>query len=295
ATATVSSSASDPSTANNTDTETTTANASADLVVVQSDSPDPVTAGSNLSYTLTVGNAGPSDAQSVTLSDTLPAGTTFVSLLQTVGPDFTCSSPPAGGTGTVSCSIATLAAGASAAFFFVVNVDASTAHDAVITNTAVVGTSTSDPVAANNTDTETTKVNASADLVIVKSDSPDPVTAGSDVTYTLTVANAGPSDAQSVTLSDTVPAGTTFISFAQTVGPIFTCTTPAAGGMGTVGCSAVTVAAGASAAFLFVVNVIASTPAGATISNTATVGASTSDPDLANNSDTETTAVGASP
>src|SRR5438067_822973 len=42
---------------------------------------------------------------------------------------------------------------------------------------------------------------------ITKSDSPDPVTAGTDLTYTLTVKNAGPSFARSVQATDPVPAG----------------------------------------------------------------------------------------
>src|SRR5258708_39497011 len=53
---------------------------SADLLVTNSDSPDPVLAGSNLAYTIGVNNTGPSDASTVTLTDTLPSGTTFVSL-----------------------------------------------------------------------------------------------------------------------------------------------------------------------------------------------------------------------
>ena len=45
------------------------------------DTPDPVTPGGNFNYTITVTNAGPSNAANVSLSDTLPAGTTFVSLV----------------------------------------------------------------------------------------------------------------------------------------------------------------------------------------------------------------------
>ena len=37
-----------------------------------------------------------------------------------------------------------------------------------------------------------------ADLAVTKSDAPDPVTAGADITYTITLDNAGPSDAQNV-------------------------------------------------------------------------------------------------
>ena len=48
-------------------------------------------------------------------------------------------------------------------------------------------------------------MNAKADLSITKTDSPDPVTAGNDLTYTVTVHNYGPSDAQAVQVTDTLP------------------------------------------------------------------------------------------
>ena len=67
-------------------------------------SPKPVTAGDNLTYTLEATNNGPSVASSVTVSDPLPAGTTFVSVTPSAG---TCSESA----GTVSCSLGDLAVG----------------------------------------------------------------------------------------------------------------------------------------------------------------------------------------
>ena len=75
----------------------------------------------------------------------------------------------------------------------------------MLTNTATVSSSTTDPNTANDTDTETTTVQARADLSITKDDTPDPVTAGGALSYTITVNNAGPSDAQAVTVNDTLP------------------------------------------------------------------------------------------
>jgi uncharacterized repeat protein (TIGR01451 family) len=45
----------------------------ADLSVTKTDSPDPVVAGTNLTYTVTVSNAGPLAAAGAAASDTLPA------------------------------------------------------------------------------------------------------------------------------------------------------------------------------------------------------------------------------
>ncbi|MCI0613806.1 DUF11 domain-containing protein, partial [bacterium] len=52
----------------------------------------------------------------------------------------------------------------------------------------------------------------SAELVLQKSDSPDPVGAGATLTYTITVDNFGPNNAKDSVLTDTLPAGVTFVS-----------------------------------------------------------------------------------
>jgi len=77
-----------------------------DISVIKSDSPDPVTVGNNLTYMIGVTNNGPDTATGVTLTDTLPAGVTYVSATSTQG---TCSRSGS----TVTCSIGTLANGAS--------------------------------------------------------------------------------------------------------------------------------------------------------------------------------------
>jgi uncharacterized repeat protein (TIGR01451 family) len=77
-----------------------------------------VITGQNLTYSITVSNAGPSDAQNVSFADSLPAGETLVSQSQTAGPSFT-----PGGTGNqLADTIATLPAGDSATFTVVATV-----------------------------------------------------------------------------------------------------------------------------------------------------------------------------
>ncbi len=259
-----------------------------DLSVTKADTPDPVTAGTNLTYTFAVSNAGPGDADNVSITDVIPTSTTFVSFQQNSGPAFTLTTPPVGGTGTVTATAATLASGASATFTLVVNVNANTPNGSTLTNTATVSTSGNDPTGANNSDTETTAVNTQADLSVTKSDSPDPVSPGDDITYTIVITNAGPSDAQNLQLTDNIPANTTFLSAFQTSGPAFTLTTPPSGSGGTVTATIPSFAAGATATFTLMVHVV-NNPSGATISNTASVTSVTTDPNTANNSDTETT------
>jgi uncharacterized repeat protein (TIGR01451 family) len=260
----------------------------ADLSITKTDTPDPVLAGTNITYTITVSNAGPDPAVTTTLSDATPANTTFVSLSTPAG--WTCVTPAVGGTGPITCTNPSVPMGAADVFTLVVNVNAASAGGTVISNTASVASTTPDPVPANNTATQTTTVATGADVSVTKTDSPDPATAGGNVTYAIVVTNAGPSDASTLALSDTLPLGTTFVALTSPVG--WTCTTPAVGGTGSVSCTNATLAAGASASFSLVVNVVMGTVDGTVITNTATVTSTTTDGVPTNNSATTTTTVG---
>jgi uncharacterized repeat protein (TIGR01451 family) len=82
-----------------------------------------VTAGNNLTYTITVHNCTGSLAPTVSLVDPLPAGTTFVSASKLSGdPAWSLVTPPVGSGGTVQASIANLLGGDSAVFQIVVYV-----------------------------------------------------------------------------------------------------------------------------------------------------------------------------
>ena len=271
--ASVSSDTTDPVSGNNAITEDTTVNAEADLSISKSDAPDPVLAGEQLVYTITVNNAGPSDAQNVSVADTLPAG---LSNVVTSG----CTEDPNGGS---SCSLGTIAAGGSAMYTITVDVDSDVAHGTVLTNSASVSSDTTDPMSGNNSTTEQTTVNAEADLSISKSDAPDPVLAGNQLVYTITVSNAGPSDAQNVSVSDTLPAG---LSNVVTSG----CGEDPNGGSS---CSLGTIAAGGSAMYTITVDVDSDVAHGTVLSNSASVSSDTTDPVTGNNSTTEQTTVNA--
>ena len=207
----------DPNTANNSQNATSTlVNTSADLTITKTDSPDPVIAGNNLTYTITVANAaGPSDAQNVVITDTIPSQTTFVSVASSDA-SVSCTAPPVGASGLVTCNKATLPVGATVTLTLTVKVKPNTPSGASISNTATVGSQTPDPTPNSNTATTTTAVTTEATLSVVKTDSPDPVVAGTNLTYSITVTNNGPSDAQNVTLSDPLPAQTSYVSLSGT-------------------------------------------------------------------------------
>jgi uncharacterized repeat protein (TIGR01451 family) len=283
-TATVSSSTTDPNPGNNTSTVNSTVNATADLAVTKS-GPATVLAGSNVTYTITVTNNGPVAALNTTMSDALPVGETFVSFSQASGPSATLSG---GATSTATWS--SLANGATAAFVLVGHASSGLANGSTLSNTATVTSSTTDPNPGNNTSTVNSTVNANdADLSITKT-GPATVPAGSNVTYTITVSNAGPAAAQNAAMSDTLPAGETFVSFTQATGPAFLLS-----GGSTSTATIATLNSGATATFVLVGQAGAGLANGSTLSNTATVTSSTTDPNPGNNTSTVTSTVVSGP
>lgn len=112
--------------------------------------------GSNIFYGISAGNSGPDPAVSVTLSDPLPANTTFVELQGPAG--WTCTTPAVGTTGTVTCTISSLGSGASTSLQLAVNVNASTPGGSIISNTATITSTTTDPNPGNNADTNLTQL-----------------------------------------------------------------------------------------------------------------------------------------
>jgi len=121
----------------------------ADLALTKSDSPDPVVAGSNLTYTIQVTNLGAAEnATNVVVTDPLSASDVdFVSASSTLG---TCVHQA----NTVTCTIGTINAASSATVTIVVKPK----KTGTLSNTATV-TSPEDNTPANSTDTEATVVN----------------------------------------------------------------------------------------------------------------------------------------
>jgi uncharacterized repeat protein (TIGR01451 family) len=259
----------DPSSGNNsvsvsTTVDATTALSQADLSVTATASPSPATVGSQLTYSINVGNAGPDDAPLVTVTDTLPVGFTFVSATASQG---SCT-----GTLIVVCNLGTVASGgqASIAIVAVPSVPGAAANVATVASTAV------DPSPGNNSVTVNTTVNSvsdglQADLSLSVLASPTTVTVGGQLTYTLTVSNAGPSSAASVVVTDILPVGATFVSALAGQG---SCT-----GTGTVICDLGTIAAnGTATVTLAVIPVVAGTAV-----NDSLVASAAVDPNPANN------------
>src|SRR5438034_1101136 len=215
------------------------------LAVSKTDSPDPVAAGGNLTYTLSYSNTGNANATGVVITDTVPANTTFVSAT-------------AGGTlasGVVTWPVGNLAAGATGSVQMVVRVASPLANGTSITNsTYSIDSNETSPVSGASV---STAVTSAPILAVSKTDSPDPVAAGGNLTYTLSYSNTGNANATGVVLTDTIPANTTFVS--ATAGGILA--------SGAVTWSVGNLAAGASGSVQLVVRVASPLANGTSITN----------------------------
>ncbi|MBA3780411.1 MAG: DUF11 domain-containing protein [Nocardioides sp.] len=244
----------------------------ADVSITKTATPEPVTAGNQIAYTLTARNAGPNPAAGVQVTDTLPTGVTYVSSAPSAG---SCSFD----TPTLTCSLGTLASGATATLSVVVRVPPDSEATAV-TNVARVSATTSDPNAANNTASASSSLVRQADLSLAKSAAPATPVPGTDVTYTLVATNDGASRANGVTVTDTLPSTLTVRSATSDRG---TCTITGS----QVSCAAGALDPGQTVRVTVVVGV----PSNATTAplvNNARVGSTTPDPDASNNAATAT-------
>jgi uncharacterized repeat protein (TIGR01451 family) len=262
----------------------------ADLAITKF-GPATAPANSNVVYTLNIVNNGLDDAASVTLTDPIPAGMTFVSLSAPAG--WSCATPAVGSGGTVTCTTPSFTAGNNVNFTLTVFIPPAAAPGTFFTNIASVTSATFDPNDENNSSTAVTQVagGTSADLSVSKS-GPATVFPGQNIVYLISVLNGGPDAADTVQLSDPLPAGTTFVSLSLPAG--WTCTTPAVGAGGTVNCSIASLANGAGGSFTLTVNVPGGAVAGTTYDNFATISAATTDPLPDNNTSTVSTTVLAS-
>ena len=291
-TANVSSSTADPNPTNNTYTATATVATSgqADLSVATAASPNPVSPGNNITYTQSVTNNGPAVETNAIFTDVLPANTTFVSFTNPNPAVWSCSTPAVGAVGTVKCTLIstnTIPVNSTVNFPLVVTVAAATAPGTVISNSPTVSSTVGDPNPANNTATSTTIVAGptQADVSIIKTAAPEPVNQGTNLAYTLQVTNGGPAVAQGVVVTDVLPSQVSYTSVFTTQG---TCTYTAA--TTTVSCALGSLSVGSNA--VVTINVTALTFSSASLTNnTATVSATTSDPNSSNNTSTATSTI----
>jgi len=194
-------------TGNNNASDTDTLTYSADLAIALTDGKTSIQPGSPITYTITVANNGPSQVTSLSVAVTYPP------LLQ--NPAFT----PAQGIYNEATDLWTglsLAPGQSVDLTLTGTVDPSASGNFVLTATVSPPAGVTDPVAGNNTATDT---NTTTPLITLAK-SADPATAipGQEILYAVYYRNIGGSAASSLVIADTVPLSTTYVAGSMRIG-----------------------------------------------------------------------------
>ncbi|MDQ6883665.1 MAG: sortase [Candidatus Dormibacteraeota bacterium] len=226
---------------------------------------DPVVRGSTGVYTLTAHNIGlVATSGLVTVTDAVPAGLTPTTAS---GTGWTCGIAAQ----TVTCTRSDALGGSAAYPAITVSVAIPQGMAGPVTNTASISGG-AESNTTNDTASDPTTIVSQADVGVTKTASRSTVTVGSNLTYTISAHNAGPSDATGVQVTDLLPTGLTFVSSSPSVGSY-------AAGTGVWNIGAML--SGSSATL----TVTATVTATGTITNTATKSAEVElDPNSGNNS-----------
>lgn len=240
----------------------------ADISVTKSDSVTSIIAGNSSTYTIVITNTSTVlTVAGLPVVDDEPDDITFTAWTCSATSGSACADTT--GSGAIDSTVS-LAPSGIATFAITALVDPASERSAITNEVSVdpAAAGVFDPNTANNTASDTNTITTSADVSITKvSDTPTPAV-GSTVNFTLTVSNAGPSVARNVVANDPLPTGYTLDD-----------ATPSQGSFVDPDWAIGDLAPGES-----VTIVIESTVnTGGAYTNTATVTATTSDPDTSNN------------
>jgi len=181
-------------------TATVTIPPSADLSVSKTTNAAYATLGEPIPYTIVVQNHGPDRAQDATIADSFNLPAKLMSIKTPVG--HCVRALP------LKCSLGTIAPGST----ITITVVAIPAKLGSLTNTVSVTSPTPDHHPQNNQAHVTRPVRPAPRLLLTKTASARIVTAGQNVTYTLTVTNPSSTTLSPVTVCDALPAGEVVVS-----------------------------------------------------------------------------------
>ncbi|MEX0751082.1 MAG: DUF11 domain-containing protein [Dehalococcoidia bacterium] len=191
----------DANTANNESIDGLTIVPVADLALTKSDAPDPLNAGTIITYQLGVTNNGPSTAVNVVVEDFLPAGVSLLSVSGSGGASCLFGIPGDNARPT-SCNFNSLASGAARTMTIQVAVGPGVLL--VAHNDARVSSGTADLNNSNDVASTDTTI-AVADIGVSLTSNADLYKSSSTIKYTITVANSGPGNAAGVVVQQALP------------------------------------------------------------------------------------------
>ncbi|MFK8012741.1 MAG: isopeptide-forming domain-containing fimbrial protein [Marinicellaceae bacterium] len=248
--------------------------------VNDADASDDVTAGDVMRYTLIIENQGDETLTNVSITDTLPAGLTFVGASETitgVGNSIAVVS------NNLTINIATLNTKNTQSAVFEVTIDAFAGTTRAYLNQAIIDSDQTDPNTSDNNgdandgnqSTRFVAVNGIAGSATVDMekrwshaldvDGDGLVDTGETIVYTITVLNTGSDTATNLILSDTIPTDTTIVTgSASTSGGMLISEDPVSVNIGDLN-------PGSLVTVQFSVTIDGGTPDGSIIANQATV------------------------
>ena len=180
----------------------------ADLVLSQTIVPDTGAGGSNFICTLTVSNRGPQTAFRPVVKNPIPLPATLVSSNFTAGAAFLQA-------GMLEWRLSELPAGGVAVGTLVLAPDT----EVFLTNSASVVSRTVDTNFTNNVSTAVPQL-PPVDLALSQSYSPNPAVAGSNITYSLVISNAGPAPAWQLLVTDQLPGYSILVGSSVSLGSL---------------------------------------------------------------------------
>ncbi|RBL89038.1 T9SS type B sorting domain-containing protein [Chitinophaga flava] len=171
--------------------------------------PDTARAGSLVTYVITVGNDGPSNARGMQINDNVPATLQQVTWTAVANGNAAISSGTQGSGNNIVLT-GDIAAGTGNNIVITVTGKIDPAFSGTISNTAMV--IPAETGSTGDTATKQTVVNRLPQLTITKS-ATDMVLAGDSVIYTIEVGNTGASNALNLVVTDAVPAALSGVSW----------------------------------------------------------------------------------
>lgn len=175
-----------------------------------------ISVGDTLTYTTTITNTGNTPATNITFTSAIPASTTFIPNSVTVNGVQQPGAQPA-----LGVNLPNIAPGETVTVTFQVNVISIPPSSSIMGNDTILYSYTVDPNGTPATTSTSTNIVTNpvldAMLTMVKSVDQTLVTLGDTITYTTILTNNGNTNATTITFTDLIPDGTTFITDSVTI------------------------------------------------------------------------------